>query len=138
MAGTKTAPVVMVDDSRADREIARICYEMSSLGQPWLEFSGGPDFLVYAHQVSEGKEPPPTVVLMDLNMPGMTGIEAVERMNDAGDGRDMTIMLLTSSLNPADRERAQRAGIDHHASKLADIDEYVAFFESLRRFVATG
>ena len=57
----------------------------------------------------------PDVVLMDLSMPHMDGFEATERILAASPG--IAVLVLTGSDDPADHERAQKAGAAGYVTK---------------------
>jgi CheY-like chemotaxis protein len=54
--------------------------------------------------------PLPDVVLLDLKMPAYTGHEVLEWLRDQSQLRDMKVYVLTSSDEPRDRQRAEKAG----------------------------
>ncbi len=57
----------------------------------------------------------PDVVLMDINMPVLDGIEALEELQ--GNGNDSRILMLTASNARDDVDRARRAGADGYVTK---------------------
>ncbi len=57
----------------------------------------------------------PDVVLMDINMPVLDGIEAAEELQ--GNGNDSRILMLTASNARDDVDRARRAGADGYVTK---------------------
>jgi two-component system cell cycle response regulator DivK len=65
----------------------------------------------------------PALVLMDVQLPGMSGAEALERLR--GDGRTAAIpvLALTAQAMEGDRERFLAAGFDGYLSKPVDILE---------------
>jgi DNA-binding NarL/FixJ family response regulator len=63
----------------------------------------------------------PDVVLMDVRMPGLTGVEAAERIHAALP--DVRIVMLTSSENEDDLFAAVRAGVSGYLLKEISIDE---------------
>ncbi len=57
----------------------------------------------------------PDVVLMDINMPVLDGIEALQELQ--GNGNDSRILMLTDSNARDDVDRARRAGADGYVTK---------------------
>jgi len=63
----------------------------------------------------------PAVVLLDLGMPGMNGLEVARRMRDDPAMRGMTLVALTGWGQREDRRRTAEAGFDYHLVKPADL-----------------
>jgi DNA-binding NarL/FixJ family response regulator len=63
----------------------------------------------------------PDVVLLDVNMPGMSGVEVVQRLRDSGDER--AILMLTISRRDEDLLGAIRAGADGYLLKDMEPEE---------------
>jgi len=57
----------------------------------------------------------PDVVLMDISMPLMDGIEAAKKIRE--EGNDARILMLTGSNSRADVSRAREAGADGYVTK---------------------
>ena len=130
--GEGTLPIVMVDDEEPDRELVRRYYKRSGLSNPLLQFFDGPSFLVYLEETEESKAPLPAIVLMDINMPRLNGFETVEAMRrDVRFRKLPVVMMLTSSNDPRDRERATAAGANGYLLKPYNPNYYLDFFHSL-------
>jgi PAS domain S-box-containing protein len=63
----------------------------------------------------------PAVVLLDLGMPGMNGLEVARRMREDPARRDTTLVALTGWGQREDRRRTHEAGFDYHLVKPADM-----------------
>jgi PAS domain S-box-containing protein len=63
---------------------------------------------------------PYDVVLMDLQMPGMDGIEAARRIRAMPKGRDLPIIAMTAAVMLQDREACKAAGMNGHIAKPID------------------
>ena len=63
----------------------------------------------------------PTVMLLDVGLPGMDGFEVARRARQRPEGQDVTLIALTGWGQEEDRRRSKEAGIDHHLVKPVDI-----------------
>jgi CheY-like chemotaxis protein len=63
----------------------------------------------------------PAVVLLDLGMPGMNGLEVARRMREDPACREATLVALTGWGQREDRRRTHEAGFDYHLVKPADV-----------------
>lgn len=59
----------------------------------------------------------PAVACVDLRMPGMSGLELIDRMRAAMGDRMPRIVMLTASGDDGDRQRADDAGVDRYLTK---------------------
>jgi CheY-like chemotaxis protein len=71
----------------------------------------------------------PRLILMDLQLPGMDGLELTRRLKADPRRRDIVILALTASAMKGDEEKAVRAGCDGYIAKPLDT-------ESLPRVIA--
>lgn len=63
----------------------------------------------------------PTVVLLDLGMPGMDGYEVARQVRAKPEHEDVALVAVTGWGQEQDRRRVQASGFDHHLVKPADI-----------------
>jgi len=96
--------ILSVDDSEADPYLSRRIVETSV---PEAAFASAYD----GREALEKLEDPafiPTVILLDINMPGMNGFEFLDRYERThGSEVSPVVVMLTSSMQTRDRERAQ-------------------------------
>jgi CheY-like chemotaxis protein len=74
---------------------------------------------------------PPDVILMDLGLPGMDGLEVVRRLKAAEQTCAIPILALTAHAMPSDRARAQEAGCNDYDTKPVDMTRLLAKIEQL-------
>ncbi len=70
------------------------------------------------------------LVLLDINMPRMDGIEVLSRMKEAEGIRDIPVMMLTTTDDPREVEQCYRLGCSVYITKPVDFQK---FAETLRR-----
>jgi CheY-like chemotaxis protein len=66
------------------------------------------------------KEAKPALILMDIGLPGMDGLEATKRLKQDPDTSTIPIICLTSHAMMGDEERARQAGCDSYMTKPLD------------------
>ena len=101
----KEVSILMVEDDDADVESARRAFNKAKLGNLVVFARDGVEALEFLRGV-DGAEPKvkrPYVVLTDLNMPRMDGLELVRNLRDDPKLSDSIIFVLTTS--DADRDR---------------------------------
>jgi CheY-like chemotaxis protein len=71
-------------------------------------------------------ESPPALVLMDIQLPGMSGIEALGRLRADPRTRSIPVIAVTASAMNQDRQKIMSAGFDGYQSKPINVKEFVA------------
>jgi PAS domain S-box-containing protein len=75
----------------------------------------------------------PDIVLMDIGMPRLNGLDATRRIREQPWGRDMIVIAMTGWGQPDDRERTKAAGFDGHLVKPVGLEDLQRLMEELRR-----
>jgi PAS domain S-box-containing protein len=73
----------------------------------------------------------PSVVLLDIGLPGMDGFEVARQARQRPEGRDVTLIALTGWGQEEDRRQSREVGIDHHLVKPVDLGALQALLASL-------
>ena len=73
----------------------------------------------------------PLAVIMDVNLPGMNGIEATKRLKASPLTRDIPVIGLSAAAMPRDRQLAADAGFFRYLTKPFDIDEMMSALEAV-------
>jgi two-component system chemotaxis response regulator CheY len=104
------AEILVVDDSKVMREMVVACLR----GQPGFSFAQAGSGLEAIEQLSLK---PFDLLLLDLNMPDIGGIEVVEFVRSQDRLRDVPIIVITTRGDDASRERALQAGATRYLTK---------------------
>lgn len=90
------------------------------------------DVAVNGHKAIElvGQKPY-DIVLMDVNMPSMDGLEATHLIRQTEGGRELRIIGLTASVMDGDRQRCLEAGMNDHLAKPIDWDTLIALLNRI-------
>jgi CheY-like chemotaxis protein len=73
----------------------------------------------------------PSVVIMDVNLPGMSGFEAVQRLRGWPETRDIPVIGLSAAALPRDTARAKEIGFYRYLTKPVKVDQLTAVLEEL-------
>lgn len=66
----------------------------------------------------------PEIILMDLNLPGMSGLEVLAQLQREPATKDIPVIALTANAMPRDVERGIAAGFFRYLTKPVDIDRF--------------
>jgi two-component system, cell cycle response regulator DivK len=69
---------------------------------------------------------PPALVLMDIQLPGMNGIEALHHLRADPRTRGIPVIAVTASAMIHDRQQIMAAGFDGYQAKPIDVPQFVA------------
>jgi CheY-like chemotaxis protein len=75
----------------------------------------------------------PNVVLLDLGMPRMDGLEACRRLREQPWGAKMAVIALTGWGSESDRRRTTKAGFNQHLVKPVEPDAILGLLNGLAR-----
>ncbi|HEX9304274.1 MAG TPA: response regulator [Thermoanaerobaculia bacterium] len=105
--------VFLIEDDGSYRWVIRRLLE-SAFGQDVTveEFSNGESALGHA-----ASDPPPDLVLLDLNLPGLDGFEVLRRLRAHERTRKVPVIIVTSSQEEKDVRRAYECGANSFVSK---------------------
>ena len=73
----------------------------------------------------------PELVLMDLSLPTMDGLEATRRLKASPSTRTIPVIALTAHALPEDKERSRAAGCDDYETKPIDFERLLVKIEAL-------
>ncbi|MHA7816884.1 MAG: hybrid sensor histidine kinase/response regulator [Pseudohaliea sp.] len=68
----------------------------------------------------------PALILLDINLPGMDGFEALRRLRENPVTRDTPVLAVTANAMPRDVERGRKAGFADYLTKPLDLAELLA------------
>ena len=115
---TQSARILLVDDHPIGIQVAEAFLERA--GYAVIRAEDGERALALAQSTA------PAAILMDLNMPGMDGLEVTRRLKADPATRAIPIIALTAYAMRGDEERARAAGCDDYVPKPIDRQRLLA------------
>jgi len=115
-SGTGLAPIVLVEDSPSDRELACEALTAGRLANPLVTFVSGEDALASLVARSPG-DVLPVLILLDLNLPGMSGRDLLVALRRTPSLAAVPVVALTSCDDDHDYLRGQGLPVDAYLTK---------------------
>ncbi|WP_126173627.1 response regulator [Altericroceibacterium xinjiangense] len=125
-------PILLVEDSAQDAELTLAALKKCQLCNDVVLVRDGSEALDYLHcrGAYAGREKVlPAVVLLDLKMPKIDGLEVLERIRADATLRHTPVVMLTSSREERDLLRSYELGVNSFVVKPVDFKE---FFDAIR------
>jgi len=122
-AANEEPAVLVVDDDERFR--VRLCQALEKRGWEVWAASDAEQALHVAEEKS------PDLILLDLRMPGDSGLTVIESLRDLDP--NTKIIMLTGYGSIATALQAQKLGADHYLSKPADVDQIMTVYENLQQ-----
>jgi two-component system response regulator len=122
--------VLLVEDSRTTAELFVFVFEASKSGATIQVVRDGVealDFLLGGATQSEGaRNTLPRLLLLDLHMPRLDGIEVLKRLRADERTRSLPVVFFSSSDDESDEREAYRLGADGYVCKPVGFEEFRA------------
>ena len=101
---------ILVVDDEPDI-VALVAYHLAKAGYRISTASNGADALRMARQDR------PALIVLDLMLPGMSGMEVLQQLRDDESGQDIAVLLLTARREEPDRIKGLSSGADDYLTK---------------------
>jgi CheY-like chemotaxis protein len=124
--------IVIVDDSRDDHFfIKESLKEFRNIS--FISFYNGEDFLNYMNEkdkATDSNSKFPDIVILDINMPKLTGFEVFKKINECGLKKNIPFFILTTNLTEADIEKCRELKLQCH-KKPFSIDKFSILLQEI-------
>jgi two-component system response regulator len=118
-------PVILVcDDDFEDQLLIKDAFAVACIQADFRFTSDGLELIEYLqNSTGDAKYPHPDVILLDLNMPRMPGLEALEWIKSHPDYRVIPVVIYTTSHDESDIQQCYRVGANTFMTKCANFDD---------------
>jgi CheY-like chemotaxis protein len=119
--------VLIVDDDADDREIIRDAFQSNYKESDYVFIENGEKLMEYLENCDEL----PSLIMLDLNMPGKDGREALRDIKSHTDFRQIPIIVFTTSSSQKDRQMSYDLGANCFITKPDTFNKLVELAESI-------
>jgi CheY-like chemotaxis protein len=133
-ASDAPGPILLVEDQLGDIDLTMAALKKAGINAPIVVARDG----VEALELMSLTVPPvvlPALVLLDIKMPRLNGLEVLKRLKEDGRLREIPIVMLTGSNNPTDVTECLRLGVAEYLVKPASFDQLIRDLSRIKRLL---
>lgn len=129
---TDTVTIVLAEDDDGHASLVQRNLERAGLVNGFTRVSDGQELLdfLFAPQTQEAESLPSLVILLDINMPRIDGIEALRQIKADPRTQRIPVIMLTTTDDPREVDRCYELGCNVYITKPV---EYEGFIDAIRR-----
>ena len=131
--------VLLAEDSPADAEMALDALRDANLANPIVHVEDGievMDYLLRRGRFADRPEGLPAVLLLDIKMPRMDGLEVLREVRAHDELKKLPVVVLTSSREETDLAISWNLGVNAYVVKPVDSEQFFHAVKTLGRFWA--
>jgi CheY-like chemotaxis protein len=137
--GRMLKPILLVEDNPKDLELTLLALEKSNLANEVVTVRDGKEALDYLfrqglyHDRAEGN---PAVILLDLKLPKIDGIQVLERVKSEPGLQAVPVVMLTTSREEKDLVHSYKLGVNAYVVKPVAFKDFIEAIQELGIFWA--
>ena len=138
MGNYKELVILIAEDDDGHAELIKEGLEESGVCNKIIRFSNGEEiwnFLARSGGKTERDKDKSYLVLLDINMPKMDGVEVLRRMKANGELKEIPVMMLTTTDDPREVEACYRIGCNFYITKPVDFIKFTETLKNLGLFI---
>ncbi|TCO43215.1 two-component system response regulator [Dokdonella fugitiva] len=131
--------ILLVEDSLADAEMTIDALREARIANPIVHVEDGVDALDFLHArnaFADRRDGNPVVVLLDIKMPRMDGIEVLREIRANESTRSIPVVILSSSREERDLAASWDLGVNAYVVKPVDARQFFDAVQTLGQFWA--
>ncbi|MET0582925.1 MAG: response regulator [Pseudoxanthomonas sp.] len=131
--------ILLAEDSAADAEMAADALREAHLANPIVHVEDGVevmDYLLHRGAFADRAEGLPAVLLLDIKMPRMDGLEVLQQIRSHEKLKTLPVVILSSSREESDLARSWDLGVNAYVVKPVDVDQFFQAVKLLGTFWA--
>ena len=131
--------ILLVEDNQNDVELTIEALSEHNLANRVISLSDGVealDYLLYRDKYASRERENPAVILLDIKMPRMDGIEVLEEIKKIEELKNIPIVMLTSSREEPDLKKCYSLGVNAYVVKPVNFKDFFEVVKQLGVFWA--
>lgn len=130
---TENLAILLVEDNPQDVELTLRAFRKRKLSNPTYVARDGEEALDYVHRrgAFAGDAPTPGLVLLDIRLPKVDGVEVLRQMRAHPSYRTVPVVMLTTSQEDTDIRRCYELGVNSYIIKPVDFDKFLGVVERI-------
>jgi two-component system, response regulator len=132
---TSAVDILLVEDNPHDAELTTRALKKHHLANRMFTVEDGAEALDFIHGRGRYKDrdlsSPPKVVLLDLKLPKVNGLEVLRTLRESDATRSVPVVIVTSSREDPDIQAAYALGANSYVVKPVDFDAFVEAVSTL-------
>ena len=131
--------ILLAEDSPADAEMSIDALREAHLANPIVHVEDGVEVLDYLYArgaYANRRDGLPAVLLLDIKMPRMDGLEVLQKIRADDQFQRLPIVILSSSREESDLARSWDLGVNAYVVKPVDVDQFFKAIKTLGTFWA--
>ncbi|MCG8431442.1 MAG: response regulator [Candidatus Omnitrophica bacterium] len=125
--------ILLAEDNEDDIEIAQITFDRARIRNNLIVVKDGQEAWDYLMSAGNGN-PLPDLILLDINMPRMNGIELLQKLKGNEKLQLIPVVMLTSSKADVDVIKSYTDGAAAYIAKPVEIEEFSKIIEAFNFF----
>jgi len=127
--------ILLVEDNPTDAELTMRALKRKNLANRLVWVKDGEEALnfIYAKAQFQDRDPEdlPRLILLDLRMPKVDGLEVLKEIKASERTRKIPVVVLTSSQQDKDLVESYKLGVNSYVSKPVEFDEFIEAVSTL-------
>lgn len=115
-------PILLLEDDYVDALTIKRAFKELKLQNDLVIAQNGEEAL---EMLNEGMNPKPGIILLDINMPKMNGIEFLKELKTIKEYKNIPVIILTTSKDPDDKIESFDLGIAGYITKPIDYNKFI-------------
>ena len=131
--------ILLVEDNETDLFVIRQILQQSGIVHHVEIACDGQDALAFLQRaIGGGRDRRPGLLLLDLNIPRIPGLEVLRHIRNSTDYSDLPVIVITSSTSDADRGAAEALRANAYFPKPSDLESYMELGLVIRQVLGRG